>query len=148
MYGKICTTKANASSHTGRRYAEREQTMTYKDIQEDVVKKYRVKLDEHSCCWGRMHAHVRERRVCKWHPKNSVQATFDLLHEVGHIETTKSGMRRAEEEYYATKWALDRAKEYGLEIPDKVRADYQAYIDMEVARGKRRGGANYQKMIL
>ena len=122
--------------------------MTYKDIQAQVVERFRVKLDEHSCCYGRMHAHVRERRVCKWHPKNSVQATFDLLHEVGHIETNRSGMRRAEQEYYATKWALDRAAEYGLEIPASVRKEYQDYINMEVERGKRRGGTGYHKMIL
>lgn len=122
--------------------------MTYKDIQDKVVDRYRVTLDEHSCCYGRMHAHVRERRVCKWHPKNSVRATFDLLHEVGHIETNRSGMRRAEQEYYATKWALDRAAEFGIEIPASVRAIYQAYIDREVERGKRRGGTGYRTMVL
>lgn len=117
--------------------------MTYKEIQSDAIKKYRIKIDEHSTCWGRMHAHIRERRICKWHPKNSVQATFDLLHEIGHIETTKGWMRRAEEEFYATKWALDRAKEYGMQVPESIVRDYQEYIDMELDRGRRRGGAGY-----
>ena len=123
--------------------------MTFRQIQEDAIKKYRIKLDPCSCCWKRMHAHVRERRICKWHFKNSVQATFDLLHEIGHVETTKSGMRRAEEEYFATKWAIERAKEYGMTVPEKTIKEYQEYIDMELDRGKRRGGSNYAiKMTL
>lgn len=121
--------------------------MNYKEIQEDVVRRYRIKLDEHSCCWGRTHAHIRERRVCKWHPKNSIHSTFTLLHEVGHIESNHAGMRRAEEEYYATKWALDRAAEYGITVPDKIRKEYQAYIDMELDRGIRRGGTNYKRNL-
>lgn len=117
--------------------------MKFLEIQKEIIEKYGVTIDEHSLCWGRMHVHVRERRVCKWHPKNGVKATFDLLHEVGHIETTKSGMRRCEEEYYATKWALDKAKEYGIDIPEKIKGRYQKYINMELDRGKRRHGANY-----
>ena len=87
------------------------------DIQDDVIRKYRITIDEHSTCWGRTHAHVRGRRVCKWKQKNSVQSTFELLHEVGHIVSNKSTMRRCEQEYYATVWAVERAKEYGLTIP-------------------------------
>lgn len=117
--------------------------MTYTEIQNDVIKKYRINIDENSTCWGRMHAHVKERRVCKWHPKNSVQATFDLLHEIGHIETTKAGMRRAEEEYYATMWAIETLSEYCKDIPASIIKRYQDYINMELARGKRRGGKNY-----
>ena len=116
--------------------------------QNDAILKYRVHICTDSTCWGRMHAHVRQRKICKWKPTNSIQATFDLLHEIGHIETTKSGMRRAEEEYYATVWAMDRCKEYGLDIPDKTINLYQRYIDMEVARGKRRGGTGYGDMQL
>lgn len=121
--------------------------MKFADIQKAIVERYHIKLDEHSCCWGRTHAHIRERRVCKWHPKNSVQSTFELLHEVGHIETTTSGMRRAEEEFFATKWAIDRAKECGMEIPEKIIEDYQKYINMELDRGKRRGGKGYPEKL-
>lgn len=120
--------------------------MKYIDIQNEVISKYRVTIDQHSHCWGRMHAHVRERRICKFVKKNSVKTTFDLFHEIGHIETTKAGMRRAEEEYYATCWAIDRCKEYGLEVPEETLHVYQRYILMEVARGKRRGGSNYGEM--
>ena len=119
----------------------------YTDIQNEVIAKYRIRLDEHSKCWGRTHAHIRERRVCKWHQKNSIASTFDLLHEIGHIETTKSGMRRCEEEYYATLWAIGRCKEYGLEIPDRIIKEYQDYTDMELDRGKRRGGAGYPSKL-
>lgn len=117
--------------------------MKHADIQKDVVAKYNITLDEHSKCWCRTHAHVKERRVCKWHPKNSVDSTFTLLHEIGHIETTKTNMRRCESEYYATKWAMATAKEYGLDVPDKIINQYQRYINMELDRGKRRGGKNY-----
>ena len=115
----------------------------YTKIQNEVVQKYRIKLDPYSSCWMRTHAHVKERRVCKWHPKNSIASTFELLHEIGHIETTKSGMRRCESEYYATQWAIDRCKEYGLAIPDKIIKEYQDYIDWELERGQRRHGSNY-----
>lgn len=122
--------------------------MKFAEIQKDVVKRFNIKLDEFSSCWSRTHAHIKERRVCKWHPKNSVQSTFELLHEIGHIETTKSWMRRAEEEYYATQWAIEIAKEYNLQIPEKIIKEYQDYIDMEISRGKRRGGKNYQSQMI
>lgn len=122
--------------------------MNYREIQEDLIKRYRIKLNPDSDCWGRMHAHVKTRTVCKWRHKNSVVATFDLMHETGHIETTKAGMRRAESEFYATKWALERAEEYGVEIPAKIVEGYQDYIDMEKARGERRGGSGYGELQL
>jgi len=70
------------------------------------------------------------------------------MHEVGHIETTKSWMRRAESEYYATMWALDRCREYGLTVPEKTLKTYQDYIDRELKRGMRRGGSGYGQLIL
>lgn len=122
--------------------------MTYTEIQNDVVARYGVTLDPHSKCWWRTHAHVKERRVCKWIPKNSVESTFNLLHEIGHIETTKTNMRRAESEYHATVWALERAKEYGIKVPEKTIQLYQDYIDRERDRGIRRGGTGYYTMDL
>jgi hypothetical protein len=117
--------------------------MNYKEIQNHVLQKYRVDLCDGTKCandWRRTHAHVTNRRVCKWKQANSVQSTFTLLHEIGHIETTKSGMRRCEEEYYATVWALEKCKEYGIMVPEKEIREYQEYIDMEHDRGERRGG--------
>ena len=116
--------------------------MTLREIQDAVVKEYRIILNENSTCRRRMHAHVKQRMVCKWHPKSSLEATFDLFHEIGHIETTKSSMRRCESEYYATVWAIERFKEYGLEVPQKQLDRYQQYIWRELDRGLRRYGQN------
>ena len=126
--------------------------MTYIEIQNEVIRKYRIDLCDGTKCkdgdWSRTHAHVKQRRVCKWKQKNSAQSTFDLFHEIGHIETTKSTMRRAESEYHATVWAISKCKEYGVSVPQKTRTLYQNYINMEVDRGKRRGGVGYGQLIL
>ena len=125
--------------------------MNYIEIQNDVIKKYRIEICDGSKCdndWMRTHAHPKQRRVCKWKQVNSIQSTFTLLHEVGHIETTKSTMRRAESEYYATLWALQEAKNYDVKIPQKIVDKYQKYIDMERARGLRRGGKGYGDLKL
>lgn len=117
--------------------------MKYKEIQEHAIKKYNVDLCDGAKCgndWRRTHAHVKQRRVCKWKQANSIQSTFTLLHEIGHLETTTSNMRRCEEEYYATAWAIEKCKEYGIVVPEKEIRDYQEYIDMEYDRGVRRGG--------
>lgn len=126
--------------------------MTFAEIQAEVISKYRVDLCDGTRCKDgdrmRTHAHPKIRRVCKWKQASSIESTFTLLHEVGHIETKKSWMRRSESEYYATVWAIDRCKEYGLSIPEKVIDRYQRYIDREIARGKRRGGQGYGEMTL
>lgn len=117
--------------------------MTLREIQDEAVKKYRITLNEHSKCWSRMHAHIQKRMICKWHPKSSLQATFELFHEIGHIETTKSGMRRCEEEYYATVFAIDLFRQYKLKVPEGTMKEYQDYVWRELDRGIRRGGKNY-----
>ena len=123
--------------------------MTYTDIQNEVVRKYRIDLCDGTRCkngdWSRTHAHIKIRRVCKWKQANSIQSTFTLFHEIGHVETTTSNMRRCEEEYYATMWAIERCKEYGLTVPEKTIKEYQDYIDNELDRGLRRGGSGYDK---
>jgi hypothetical protein len=53
---------------------------------------------------------------------------FDLLHEIGHIMTNKSGMKRCEEEYYATQWAISEMKKYDYMISDKRKDEFQQYI--------------------
>ena len=122
--------------------------MSYREIQDDIIEKYRVKINTNSNCWSRMHAHVKSRTVCKWKPKSSAQATFDLMHEVGHIETTKAGMRRVEQELYATLWAFDRCREYGMKIPKSIWTEYKEYIEDELDRGIRRGGSGYPEIDL
>ena len=121
------------------------------DIQNDLISTYRIDICDGTKCdddWSRTHAHIKIRRICKWKQCNSIRSTFTLMHEIGHIETTKSYMRRAESEYYATKWALAMCKTYSLDVPESIIKRYQDYIDMEVARGKRRGGSNYSDMQL
>lgn len=124
---------------------------TYKEIQDEVIQQYSVDICDGTKCkndWHRTHAHVKERRVCKWVRKGSIESTFTLLHEIGHIETTKSGMRRCESEYYATVWAIQKCKEYGLTIPEKTKKLYQDYIYREKDRGMRRGGSAYGDLKL
>lgn len=119
--------------------------MTYSEIQKDILSRTLVKVSPVCIkgCKSRMHAHLKERTVCKWIPKNSVQCTFDLFHEIGHIMTNNSSMRRCEEEYSATQWAIDSLKSYGVTIPKRTIDAYQDYINDELNRGKRRGGSNY-----
>lgn len=115
----------------------------YIDIQNEVIRRYKIDICDGTRCeddWSRTHAHVKKRRVCKWKQANGITSTFTLLHEVGHIETTKSGMRRCEEEFFATVWALDKCREYGLEVPQKIIDSYQNYINIEYDRGIRRDG--------
>lgn len=54
-------------------------------------------------------------------------------------------MRRCEEEYHATVWAIEKMREYGLieRIPGVIKKDYQWYIHDELDRGLRRGGSGY-----
>lgn len=115
------------------------------EIQNEVIKKYRIKAS--TTCFKnlrtRTHAHPRERAVCKWKQTNSFASTFTLFHEIGHIENNNSKMRRCEEEYYATVWAIEKCKEYKLEIPQKTIDLYQRYIYRELERGINRGGKNY-----
>lgn len=123
-------------------------TKSYKDIQQEVILRYGIKINTNSKCWSRTHAHVKERMVCKWDSKNSIASTFTLFHEIGHIQTTTSKMRRAEQEYYATTWAIDKCKEYGLNVPVAIIDKYQRYIVNEIARGLRRGGKGYDRLNL
>lgn len=125
--------------------------MTHKQIQDDVIMKYRIDICDGTKCkndWSRTHAHPKKRMVCKWKQANSIQSTFTLFHEIGHVETHKSTMRRAESEYYATAWAIKKCYEYDLTVPNSIREAYQNYINMEIDRGKRRGGSGYGNLTL
>lgn len=122
--------------------------MKFTEIQNEVINKYRIDLCDGTKCrndWSRTHAHPQKRRVCKWKQANSVESTFTLLHEIGHIVNNNSKMRRCEEEYHATAWAIGIMKQYGIadKISEKTKALYQNYILNERDRGVRRGGANY-----
>lgn len=116
---------------------------SHKAIQDDVISKYRITIVKDSKCWSRTHAHIKQRKVCKWKQASSIQSTFTLLHEIGHIMTNHSNMRRCEEEYYATVWAINECKKYNLDIPNSIIKEYQRYIYNELDRGLRRGGVGY-----
>ena len=68
-----------------------------------------------------------------------------MLHEIGHIENNNSKMRRCEQEYHATDWAIEIMKQYGIadKISDKTKKLCQDYILRERDRGVRRGGVGY-----
>lgn len=114
----------------------------YIELQQEIIKKYKMNINTNSSCYSRTHVHPKNRMICKWKQTNSLRSTFTLLHEIGHCEACNSKMRRCEDEYYATQWALDRCKEYGLDVSQDIINKYQRYIDRELARGLRRH-ANY-----
>lgn len=119
--------------------------MSYLEIQQEVINKYKIVIVENSTCWRRTHAHCDgTRRICKWKKANSLTSIFTLLHEIGHIMTKTSKMRRCESEYYATIWALEQCKKYDIKVTDKILNEYQRYIDVELQRGLNRNGNNYR----
>lgn len=121
----------------------KEQKMSLKELQDYIIKKYRMTIEENSSCRMRTHVHPKQRRICKWKQCNSIKSTFTLLHEIGHCENNNSKMRRCEQEYYATEWALRQCKEFGIDVPDNIVERYQRYIYRELERGLRRGGLGY-----
>ena len=124
---------------------------SYLDIQSEVIARYGIKVNEDKCpygCHSRTHAHVKEREVCKWKAEDNYDATFNLLHEIGHIENNHSRMNRAEQEYHATTWAIDMCREYGLEVKLGTIFIYQRYILLTIYRGARRGGRGYKGLNL
>jgi len=60
--------------------------------------------------------------------KPTNESTFDLLHEIGHIRTNTSKMKRCEQEFFATQWAIDEFKKCGYSISDKRKKEFQNYI--------------------
>lgn len=62
---------------------------------------------------------------------------FAFLHEIGHILTNRSTMKRYEMEYLATQWALDEAKRIGFQVPREYISTYQRYINSYAKKIKR-----------
>ena len=122
--------------------------MGYIELQNELVKKYRIKLDPESKCRSRTHVHVKQRRICKWKQHASMRSTFTLLHEIGHCENNSykilnRPMRRCEEEFYATQWAIAKCKELKLEVSKNIIDRYQRYVYNELQRGLNHHGSNY-----
>jgi hypothetical protein len=75
--------------------------------------------------------HIPEKIIyicCSEFSNPTVEGLFDLLHEIGHIRTNTKGMKRCEEEFYATQWAIKEMKKYGYVIPAKRKNEFQNYI--------------------
>lgn len=116
----------------------------YIEIENELIKKYKILIIRNSTCRSRMHAHCDgSRRICKWEACNSLVNLFELAHEIGHIMTKTSKMRRCESEYFATVWAIQELAKYDLQVPENQMKAYQRYIYRELSRGLRRGGMNY-----
>lgn len=113
------------------------------DLENQIIKQYKMKIETNSKCYSRTHVHVKQRTICKWKQSNSIVSLFTLLHEIGHCENNNSKMRRCEEEFYATQWALDKCKELKIDVPDKIVEKYQRYVYRELERGLRRKGYGY-----
>jgi hypothetical protein len=112
----------------------------YIALQNEAIKKFNAVIVQNSECWSRMHAHCKDnsRRICKWKQVNSYSSLFDLLHEIGHLETWNTALKRCESESQATKWAIERLKEFGLPIKRKKAQAYKDYIARTYQRGVRR----------
>ncbi len=53
---------------------------------------------------------------------------FAFLHEIGHVITNDSCMKRCQQEYLATQWAIKEAKRIGFDVPENFIEIYQDYI--------------------
>lgn len=115
--------------------------MNYIEIQNHTIKQFNVTIVENSTCWSRMHAHCNDgsRRICKWDQVNSYKSLWDLLHEIGHLETLKNGMTRAEEETEAVRWTINYLRENGLKVKRRYLNGYKRYVSRCYERALRRG---------
>lgn len=76
----------------------------------------------------------------KNHP--TTWSLFAFLHEIGHIMTNKENMKRCEQEYLATDWAIKEAKIIGFDVPKNYIDTYQKYIFKWRETGLKLGGKN------
>ena len=77
------------------------------------------------------HCYLKEKEIyfpIKRFQNPDKRDVFDMLHEIGHLETNSKGMKRCEEEYYATKWAIQEMKKYGFDLGQKDKQIFQNYI--------------------
>lgn len=100
-------------------------------IQNNLMEKYRDTISFRITNEKGAYCYIPERIIylsCNNFLNPTPNSLFDLLHEIGHIMTNKSGMKRCEEEYYATQWAIEEIKKYGYEISNKRKDEFQQYI--------------------
>lgn len=53
---------------------------------------------------------------------------FDLLHEIGHLETNSASMKTVDKEFLATVWAIEKIKEYNIKLSKERKELWQNYI--------------------
>ena len=80
---------------------------------------------------GEYYSYIPEREVHL--PKNfrdniTEWGMFAFLHEIGHIMTNTTKMKRYQQEFLATQWAIDTAKELQFKISPETIDIYQQYI--------------------
>lgn len=100
------------------------------EIQNEIINKYKDVIDLRVTT-EEAHCYVPEKIVYIngsnfLYPTN--ESIFDFLHEIGHIMTNTKKMKRCEEEFYATQWAIKEIKKYGLEISTKRKSEFQNYV--------------------
>lgn len=105
--------------------------MLPKTIQSKVYDQYKNEINFRFTNEDVPYCHVPEKIIylkltAFLHPTK--ESVFDMLHEIGHIMTNKPKMKRYEEEYHATVWAIKEAKKYNLKVTKKRRQEYQNYI--------------------
>ena len=104
---------------------------TLSEIQYNIINQYKSTIDFRVCSNEVAYCYVPEKIVYIYNRNllyPSVESLFDLLHEIGHIMTNTSKMKRCEEEYYATQWAMKEIKSYDLNLPEKRKQEFQDYI--------------------
>ncbi len=89
-------------------------TITFKDLDEDNFGSYiiRKEIEYPNAAW---------ENPTEW-------TLLAFLHEIGHVMTNTPNMKRYYQEYLATQWALDEAKEIGFDVPRSYIGVYQRYI--------------------
>lgn len=101
------------------------------ELQYEVINKYKEIIDFRVSSQTVAYCYVPER-IVYIHTHDflypTVNSFFDLLHEIGHILTNTSDMKRCQEEFYATEWAINEMKKYGYELSDERKNEFQQYI--------------------
>ena len=97
--------------------------VSYKDKANIVFKKNVARDDFYTIIESKT---IELPEYIKTHPTE--WSLFAFLHEIGHIMTNSTKMKRCVQEYLATQWAINEAKRIGFIIPDSFLKTYQNYI--------------------
>ena len=100
-------------------------------IQTELYEKYKNEIEFRFTSGEVPYSHVPEKIIylkLKAFFEPTISSVFDMMHEIGHIKTNVSGMKRCEEEFYATVWAINESKKYKLNLSQKRKDEYQNYI--------------------